>query len=245
MSEGESGGRNGSAIAAVRRSEPWLVGVKPAGEVVPGLEPNLILHAAPPVGWDKAVCRPTRRSRRRSDSRLRSLRAGRGAAGGRARDPSRRAARSRGHGRRRRQRSPRPPVVAAAEDSNRQPCFPFPDGRFRQDAHPRDVRRRRLRPAALDLGTSLRPRSTRPPEAVGGRRCMIMAEEALRRGDEPTTGTLAATSMLAERSPRASLGPVSPRMSRSVCSSLARQLAVLRRGSLAASRLAPSTQATA
>lgn len=33
-------------------SEPWLVGVRPAGEVVPGLEPGLILHAAPPAAWE-------------------------------------------------------------------------------------------------------------------------------------------------------------------------------------------------
>ena len=33
-------------------SEPWLVGVRPAGEVVPGLEPGLILHAAPAAAWD-------------------------------------------------------------------------------------------------------------------------------------------------------------------------------------------------
>jgi hypothetical protein len=32
-------------------SDPWLTGVKPAAEVVPGMRPNLILHAAPPSGW--------------------------------------------------------------------------------------------------------------------------------------------------------------------------------------------------
>ena len=30
-------------------AEPRLVGVRPAGEVVPGLDGNLILHAAPPT----------------------------------------------------------------------------------------------------------------------------------------------------------------------------------------------------
>lgn len=34
-------------------SEPWLVGVRPAGEVVPGLAPDLILHAAPRADWDE------------------------------------------------------------------------------------------------------------------------------------------------------------------------------------------------
>lgn len=43
---------NREAIARVLASEPRLVGVRPAGEVVPGLEPGLILHAAPPAAWD-------------------------------------------------------------------------------------------------------------------------------------------------------------------------------------------------
>jgi len=40
---------NRTAIERVLASEPWLVAVKPAGEVVPGLAPNMILHAAPPI----------------------------------------------------------------------------------------------------------------------------------------------------------------------------------------------------
>jgi len=32
---------------------PQLVGVKPALEVVPGMRPDLILHAAPPTSWDE------------------------------------------------------------------------------------------------------------------------------------------------------------------------------------------------
>jgi len=43
---------NREAIGRVLASEPWLVGVKPAGEVVPRFAPNLILHAAPPAAWD-------------------------------------------------------------------------------------------------------------------------------------------------------------------------------------------------
>jgi hypothetical protein len=42
---------NARAIARVLACEPWLVGVRPAGEVVPGLEPDVILHAAPPAEW--------------------------------------------------------------------------------------------------------------------------------------------------------------------------------------------------
>jgi hypothetical protein len=43
---------NREAIERVLASEPWLVGVKPAAEVVPRFAPNLILHAAPPGSWD-------------------------------------------------------------------------------------------------------------------------------------------------------------------------------------------------
>jgi hypothetical protein len=41
-----------AAIEQVLAVEPWLVGVKPALEVVPGMRPGLILHAAPPATWD-------------------------------------------------------------------------------------------------------------------------------------------------------------------------------------------------
>jgi hypothetical protein len=44
---------NRAAIERVLASEPRLVGVRPAGEVVPGLEPGLVLHAAPPARWDE------------------------------------------------------------------------------------------------------------------------------------------------------------------------------------------------
>jgi len=44
---------NREAIGRVLASEPRLVGVRPAGEVVPGLEPGLVLHAAPPAPWEE------------------------------------------------------------------------------------------------------------------------------------------------------------------------------------------------
>lgn len=50
MTVGEA---NRLAIERVLESEPWLVGVKPAGAVVPGLEAGAILHAAPPASWDE------------------------------------------------------------------------------------------------------------------------------------------------------------------------------------------------
>ncbi len=43
---------NRAAIERVLAVEPWLVGVKPALEVIPGMRRELILHAAPPATWD-------------------------------------------------------------------------------------------------------------------------------------------------------------------------------------------------
>lgn len=40
-----------TAFERIAASHPWLVRVRPAAEVVPGLAPNLILHAAPPTRW--------------------------------------------------------------------------------------------------------------------------------------------------------------------------------------------------
>jgi hypothetical protein len=44
---------NRTAVERVLACTPRLVGVKPAGEVVPGLGRNQILHAAPPIAWDE------------------------------------------------------------------------------------------------------------------------------------------------------------------------------------------------
>jgi Protein of unknown function (DUF1116) len=43
---------NERAIERVLASEPWVVGVRPAGEVVPSLSAGTILHAAPPTSWN-------------------------------------------------------------------------------------------------------------------------------------------------------------------------------------------------
>ena len=48
-----SSAANREAIARVLASDPVLVGVRPAGEVVAGLAPDLILHAAPPAPWSQ------------------------------------------------------------------------------------------------------------------------------------------------------------------------------------------------
>lgn len=43
---------NSTAIERVLACAPRLVGLKPAGEVVPGLARNHVLHAAPPIEWE-------------------------------------------------------------------------------------------------------------------------------------------------------------------------------------------------
>ncbi len=43
---------NATAYERMVQSHPWLVGVKPAAEVVRGMRQNLILHAAPPTTWE-------------------------------------------------------------------------------------------------------------------------------------------------------------------------------------------------
>jgi hypothetical protein len=42
---------NGEVFAALCAAAPQLVGVAPAGEVIPGMDRHLVLHAGPPVAW--------------------------------------------------------------------------------------------------------------------------------------------------------------------------------------------------
>jgi hypothetical protein len=44
---------NSKALGIIHRSDPHWVDVKPAGEVIPGMTPQMILHAGPPVSWDR------------------------------------------------------------------------------------------------------------------------------------------------------------------------------------------------
>ena len=44
---------NRVAFDRIIASHPWLTGVRPASEVIEGMRPNLILHAAPPTTWSK------------------------------------------------------------------------------------------------------------------------------------------------------------------------------------------------
>jgi len=51
---------NDEALARILAADPWLVGVRRAGELVPALEgERLILHAGPPLAWVR-MCGPLR-----------------------------------------------------------------------------------------------------------------------------------------------------------------------------------------
>src|SRR5438067_9206574 len=44
---------NELALRRVLDARQVLVDVRPAGEVVPGLQPNMVLHAGPPIEWER------------------------------------------------------------------------------------------------------------------------------------------------------------------------------------------------
>lgn len=50
---------NAKAVERILRSQPVLVGVRPAREVIPGMQERLFLHSGPPITWDK-TCGPVR-----------------------------------------------------------------------------------------------------------------------------------------------------------------------------------------
>ena len=50
---------NREAVARILRGDPVLVDVVPAAEAVPGMRDRLLLHAGPPVEWDR-MCGPMR-----------------------------------------------------------------------------------------------------------------------------------------------------------------------------------------
>jgi len=50
---------NAQALEIILQGRPYLVGLAPAIDVVPGMRPDLILHAGPPVTWDR-MCGPLR-----------------------------------------------------------------------------------------------------------------------------------------------------------------------------------------
>lgn len=50
---------NAEALRRILAADPVLVDVIPARDALPGLEPGMILHAGPPIGWDR-MCGPMR-----------------------------------------------------------------------------------------------------------------------------------------------------------------------------------------
>ena len=50
---------NAQALERVFASRPFLIGVRPAREVLSGLEEHTVLHAGPPLGWE-TMCGPLR-----------------------------------------------------------------------------------------------------------------------------------------------------------------------------------------
>jgi hypothetical protein len=51
---------NAAALSRILAADPWLVGVRRAGDLIPELDAErLILHAGPPLGWER-MCGPLR-----------------------------------------------------------------------------------------------------------------------------------------------------------------------------------------
>jgi Protein of unknown function (DUF1116) len=50
---------NATAIARLQEARPMIVGAGPAGELIPGLEGLMVLHAGPPISWEE-MCAPQR-----------------------------------------------------------------------------------------------------------------------------------------------------------------------------------------
>ena len=50
---------NDEALRRMLAADPVLVDVLPAGEVISTLTDRMILHAGPPIGWDR-MCGPMR-----------------------------------------------------------------------------------------------------------------------------------------------------------------------------------------
>ena len=46
---------NRAALDRLVQSRPFLIDVRPAGEVIPELRDGLILHAGPPIGWQRMI----------------------------------------------------------------------------------------------------------------------------------------------------------------------------------------------
>jgi len=177
-----------AAIEQVLAVEPWLVGVRPALEVVPGMRRELILHAAPPANWDTVA--PVLREGLVGAAEFEGLDPD-GAELGAAQDHSAMAG---GAG----SITASTPVVVVEDRASGKRAFHFLMEGFGRalilGMRGEDVyaRLRWLRDdAAPALDAAL--------QALGGIDCDAIMVEALRRGDELHNRNAAATSMLAER----------------------------------------------
>jgi hypothetical protein len=179
---------NRLAIERVLASDPWLVGVRPAGEVVPGMRPDLILHAAPPASWDELS--PVLRAGLLGAARFEGLDPEEAVLGA-AQDHSAMAG---GAG----SITASLPVVVLEDRANGNRAFHFLMegfgktlilGMFDDEVY------ERLRWIRDELAPAL----DGAVRALGGIDCRALIAEALRRGDELHNRNAAATSMLAER----------------------------------------------
>jgi uncharacterized protein DUF1116 len=175
-------------IERVLAVEPWLVGVKPAIEVVPGMRPESILHAAPPATWDTVS--PVLREGLLGAAEFEGLDPERAELGA-AQDHSAMAG---GAG----SITASTPVVVVEDRQSGDRAFHFLMEGFGRTlilgVRGEDVyeRLRWLRDeAATALDAAL--------QALGGIDCDAIMVEVLRRGDELHNRNAAATSMLAER----------------------------------------------
>jgi uncharacterized protein DUF1116 len=178
---------NREAIARVLASEPRLVGVRPAGEVVPRMTANLVLHAAPPAPWDKLS--PVLRGGLEGAAAFEGIEPSATELGA-AQDHNAMAG---GAG----SITASTPVVVLEDRTNGNRAFHFLMEGFGKTLilgmYDEDVRNR-----LLWIRDELAPALDSAIAALGGIDCRALMAEALRRGDELHNRNAAATSMLAE-----------------------------------------------
>jgi hypothetical protein len=178
---------NREAIARVLASEPWLVGIRPAREVVPGMRPNLVLHAAPPAAWDELS--PVLRGGIEGAAAFEGIDSSEVELGA-AQDHNAMAG---GAG----SITATTPVVVLEDRANGNRAFHFLMEGFGKTLilgmYDDDVRDR-----LLWIRDELAPALDAAISALGGIDCRALMAEALRRGDELHNRNAAATSMLAE-----------------------------------------------
>ena len=178
---------NREAIGRVLASEPWLVGVRPAAEVVPGMRPNLVLHAAPPASFDELS--PVLRAGVEGAAAFEGIALSELEVGA-AQDHSAMAG---GAG----SITASTPVVVLEDRANGNRAFHFLMEGFGKTLilgmYDEEVAER-----LTWIRDDLAPALDAAIQALGGIDCRALMAEALRRGDELHNRNAAATSMLAE-----------------------------------------------